>query len=322
MTLGSRYARPLRVTWRANVSIILRSAGASKLLTPGSVVLRHEPERVPEAAGLLLPAWDYLPGTLERITSMTIRDTLSVGAPCLVDTFQPDPRGAMDFYGPLFGWSFDHPAPMPAGLDGDYCAARLRGRRVAGIGQAPAQSGPTWNTHVRVGDLGTALLRTKEAGGTLLAGPFGAGSGGGFAVVADSTGVPFCLRQAGDYDGAELADEPDTWAMSSLHTADVERAQAFYGAMFGWDLEPVPGASFALWRLSGRVVAVVSGTAGTAVPPHWSVNFAVRDADSMARQAVALGGSILMAPMDTPGFRNAVIGDPQGGFFAVSAAAG
>ncbi|MDR6507287.1 hypothetical protein [Arthrobacter oryzae] len=41
-----------------------------------------------------------------------------------------------------------------------------------------------------------------------------------------------------------------------------------------------------------------------------------------AGHAVALGGTILMAPMDTPGFRSAVIGDPQGGFIAVSATAG
>jgi predicted enzyme related to lactoylglutathione lyase len=254
---------------------------------------------------------------------MTTRDTHSVGAPCRVDTFQPDPRAAMDFYGPLFGWSFDDPSPMPAGLEGDYFAARLRGRLVAGIGQAQALSRPTWNTHVRVDDVAQALARAEQAGGTRLAGPFGVGSDGSLAVVADATGVPFCLWQAGENDGAGLADEPNAWAMSSLHTTDVERAQAFYGAMFDWEPESVPDAAFSLWRRSGRVVAVVTATAtdGVAVPPHWSVNFAVRDADSIAQHAVALGGTVLMAPMNTPGFRSAVIGDPQGGFIAVSAAA-
>lgn len=252
---------------------------------------------------------------------MTTRETNSVGAPCWVDTFQPDPRAAMDFYGPLFGWSFDDPTPMPTGLEGDYFAARRRGRLVAGIGQASPTSAPAWNTHVRVDDVAQTLARAEQAGGTLLAGPFGAGSDGSLAVLADATGVPFCLRQAGESDCAELANEPNSWAMSSLHTTDVERAQAFYGAMFDWELESVPDAPFSLWRRSGQVVAVVTATDGVAVPPHWSVNFAVSDADSIAQHAVALGGTILMAPMNTPGFRNAVIGDPQGGFFAVSAAA-
>lgn len=252
---------------------------------------------------------------------MTTRETHSVGAPCWVDTFQPDPRAALDFYGPLFGWSFDDPTPMPTGLDGDYFAARLNGRLVAGIGQAPPLSPPAWNTHVRVDDVAQALARAEQAGGTRLAGPFGAGPGGSLVVLTDSTGVPFCLRQAGEGDGAELADEPNSWAMSSLHTTDVQRAQAFYGAMFDWEPESVPGAAFSLWRRSGRVVAVVTATDGIAVPPHWSVNFAVQDADSIARHAVALGGTVLMAPMSTPGFRSAVIGDPQGGIIAVSAAA-
>ncbi|WP_427018224.1 VOC family protein [Pseudarthrobacter sp. P1] len=252
---------------------------------------------------------------------MTGRETHSAGAPCWVDTFQPDPRAAMDFYGPLFGWSFDEPTPMPTGLEGDYFAARLRGRLVAGIGQAPPLSPPAWNTHVRVNDVARTIARAEHEGGTRLAGPFGAGSEDSFAVVADATGVPFCLRQAGGSGGAELANEPNSWAMSSLHTSDVQRAQAFYGAMFDWELESVPDAAFSLWRRSGRVVAVVAATDGIAVPQHWSVNFAVLDADAIAQHAIDLGGTIVMAPMNTPGFRSAVIADPQGGVIAVGAAA-
>lgn len=252
---------------------------------------------------------------------MTARDTSSVGAPCWVDTFQPDPRAAKDFYGPLFGWTFDDPTPMPSGLEGDYYAARVRGRLVAGIGQAPPLSPPGWITYVRVEDVGQSLTRAERAGGKRLS-PFEAGTDASVAVLADATGVPFCLRQAGENDGAELANEPNSWAMSSLHTTDLKRAQAFYGAMFDWELEPVPDAAFSRWLRSGRVVAVVTTTDGVAVPPHWSVNFAVDDVDSIARNAVALGGSIVMAPIATPGFRSAVIRDPQGGVIAVSAATG
>lgn len=141
-------------------------------------------------------------------------------------------------------------------------------------------------------------------------------------MVADATGVPFFLSEPGRGDDAVLADVPDSWAMSSLHTTDIDAAASFYGTMFGWELDSVPDAGFALWRLSGEIVAVVSATDGVAVPPHWSVNFAVRDADALAEHAVTLGGTIVLAPMNTPGFRNAVIGDPQGAFIAVSAPAG
>jgi uncharacterized protein len=252
---------------------------------------------------------------------MSARDTSSVGAPCWVDTWQHDPRAAKDFYGQLFGWSFDEPDPMPFGLDGDYYTARLHGQLVAGIGQAPPLSPAGWITHVRVNDVGECLARAERAGGRRLL-PAESWSEDRVAMLADPAGVPFSLRQAGDNDGVELANEPNCWAMSSLHTPDVGRAQAFYGEMFGWELKSLPDVPFSLWLLSGGIVAAVTATDGVEVPPHWSVNFAVDDADATAEHAVALGGAILMAPMDTPGFRSAVISDPQGGVVAVSATTG
>ena len=38
------------------------------------------------------------------------------GVPCWVDTSQPDPEAATDFYGGLFGWEFED--RMPEGADG------------------------------------------------------------------------------------------------------------------------------------------------------------------------------------------------------------
>lgn len=199
---------------------------------------------------------------------MTQRSGYPAGAPCWVDTWQPDPRAAMRFYGALFGWTFDAAASMPAGLEGDYFTARLGGRLVAGIGQAPAGSPAVWSTYLRVDDVEQALARAEEAGGTRLAGPLEVGSDGRLAVLADATGVPFCLWQPRGRTGAQVVDEPGAWAMSSLHTTDPERARTFYGDVFGWELESVAGAPFTQWRLAGQVVGVVTATDGLAVPPH------------------------------------------------------
>jgi hypothetical protein len=224
----------------------------------------------------------------------------------------------MAFYGPLLGWTFDDATSVPGG---DFHPARVDGRLVSGIGSAPPSSHAFWSTYVRVDDLEGTVARAEEAGGVRLAGPVDAGADGRMAVLADATGVPFALWHAGRRRGAELVGEPGAWAMSALHTTDVERARAFYGAVFGWELEPVQGAPFSQWRLGDEVVGVVTATDGAAVPPHWAVNFAVRDADALAEQAAALGGTVLTAPFDTPGLRNAVVADPQGGVIAVSAAA-
>jgi len=44
----------------------------------------------------------------------------------------------------------------------------------------------------------------------------------------------------------------------------------------------------------------------------------VDDSDTIAARAAELGGSVLMPPIDTPGFRSAVLLDPQEGAFSVS----
>lgn len=123
--------------------------------------------------------------------------------------------------------------------------------------------------------------------------------------------------------------------MSALHTPDPAAATAFYEAVFGWDGQPIaPGAPVTLFRLNGYVggepgqaiprdvVAVMTATQpgpdGPSVPPHWNVNLLVVGSDEVAARAVRLGGRVLVAPMDTPGFRSAVLMDPQGAAFSIS----
>ena len=64
--------------------------------------------------------------------------------------------------------------------------------------------------------------------------------------------------------------------------------------------------------------AVAVMTTGDGVPPHWNVNLRVDDADAVVALATSLGGSVLMAPTDAPGFRNAVLADPAGAVFSIS----
>ena len=71
---------------------------------------------------------------------MSERDSYQPGVPCWVDNLVPDVDVALRFYAALFGWEFDGPGP------GGYYVAKLRGRNVAGVGQAPAGSTPGQST--------------------------------------------------------------------------------------------------------------------------------------------------------------------------------
>ena len=54
------------------------------------------------------------------------------------------------------------------------------------------------------------------------------------------------------------------------------------------------------------------------VPAHWSVTFAVDDADVIAAKATELGARVVVAPLDAPWVRMTVITDPQGATFTAS----
>jgi uncharacterized protein len=268
---------------------------------------------------------------------MSERERYPAGVPCWVETLQPDPQAARAFYGPLFGWDFSAPGPMLGDLPGQYFVAQVGGRDVAGIGSLPDSVGsPTaiWNTYVRVDSADETAASATDAGGSVLLGPFDALPAGRLAVLADPVGAPLCAWEARAREGAQLVNEPRAWAMSSLHTTDPESSNAFYGALFGWQPESFgpAEAQITLWRLPGYVgeegqlpmprdiVAVMapSGDGAAAIPPHWNVNFRVADADATAEHAGTLGGTVIMAPVDTPGFRSAVLADPQGGVFSIS----
>ena len=53
-------------------------------------------------------------------------------------------------------------------------------------------------------------------------------------------------------------------------------------------------------------------------PPHWSITFAVDDADASAAKVTDLGGKVLVPPFDAGPTRVAAVSDPAGAAFTVS----
>ena len=245
------------------------------------------------------------------------------GAPCRVDTFQPEPAAAAQFYGALLDWTFDDREDLPAGA---YWRARREGRVVAGIAQAPpGVSAAVWSTYVGADDLAAAVARATGAGASVVTGPV-EGSCGRFAVLTDPEGIAFSVWEGR---GAELVSVPGAWAMSALHTPDPDASAAFYGAVFGWRADPMPDAPLQFLRLPGYAgapgrgvpddVVAIMAPALPAVPPHWAVSMRVDDVDATAALAAQLGGTILVPPVDAAANRSAAIADPQGGVVALVA---
>ena len=67
------------------------------------------------------------------------------GVTCWVDTEQPEVDAAIEFYGGLFGWTFED--AMPPGAPSRYVVAQLEGRDVAAIADRQTsrlRGTPTW----------------------------------------------------------------------------------------------------------------------------------------------------------------------------------
>ncbi len=276
---------------------------------------------------------------------MPKRDGYIAGVPCWVDTSQPDPEAAVDFYRGLFGWEFEN--VMPPGSGGKYFIARLHGGTVAAVGSIPESAPPraTWDTYISVDSADETASKVRDAGGGVVKEPFDVMDAGRTAVLTDPEGAVFCVWQAKVHKGAQVVNEPGSVNFNDLNTRDVDGAKSFYGSVFGWETLGLEGG-FEMWTLPGygdhlerddpdlrKRLAEFGGSTGFEdvvaslnpiaddqpdVPAHWGLTFAVADADDAAKKAGELGGTVVVPPFDAPWVRMTVLRDPQGATFVAS----
>lgn len=102
---------------------------------------------------------------------------------------------------------------------------------------------------------------------------------------------------------------------------DPDAAQAFYGGLFGWDVEErlppgVPG-SYRIVSIDGRAVGAIASSDG---PASWTTYIAVDDTEAVAARVVELGG-IASTPEDAgadgSAGRSVDCVDPRGAVFGL-----
>jgi predicted enzyme related to lactoylglutathione lyase len=275
---------------------------------------------------------------------MPERDGYIPGVPCWVDTSQPNPEAAADFYSGLFGWELE--SVMPPDSPGKYLIARLRGGDVAAVGSIPEgmPGMATWNTYVWVASADDTVAKVSAAGGSVVMEPFDIMNFGRMAVFTDPEGAAFSVWQAEEHRGARVVNEHGSVNFNGLHTRDVDGAKSFYGSVFGWTTLVLDASE--MWTLPGygdhlerdnpglrEQIAEMGGPTGFEdvvasinpipddqrdTPPHWSVTFGVDDADATAARATDLGGKVIVPPFDVPWSRLTIVSDPQGASFLAS----
>ena len=149
---------------------------------------------------------------------MLIRDGAPLGAPCWIDLTTSDVDRAQDFYGTVFGWTFESAGPEYGG----YVNAAKDGHRVAGLmaNRPEFQSPDNWATYFHTADINATMSVVTVAGGSACMGPMEIPAIGHMGVATDPSGAFFGLWQPLEHRGFEVIGEAGSPVWHQLTTRD------------------------------------------------------------------------------------------------------
>ncbi|MFB4301025.1 VOC family protein [Actinomadura sp. NTSP31] len=240
------------------------------------------------------------------------------GMPTWAELATPDLAASTRFYRALFGWSS---YTVTVDTLGDYEMFTLdgpQGPQVAGM-QAMTDDAlpPSWTCFFRTAEAAGTAAAVRAGGGRELTGPVQVAQFGRMALFMDPEGASFAVWEPYEHQGAEVAGEPSTLCWVELACRDIERARAFYGAVFGWRAveREYYGPTYTTFTIDGRAAAGMvhmDEQWPSHVRPHWIPYFQVTDCDAATALAADLGARVRVPPTDVPPGRFAVMTDPTG----------
>jgi uncharacterized protein len=224
-----------------------------------------------------------------------------------------DPQQAQAFYGELFGWEVELWKPGEI----DYAMISANGANHGGFGKRMEGAPPThWLGHVSVSSVDETIEKAKAAGGQVVFGPMDMEEVGRFAIIVAPDGS-FVSAFQPEGDGPA---QGGVFVWDELGTQDVEGAQRFYGAVFGWTTEDM-GAEYGGYRIfkSGETqIAGLMKMPDASAPSQWVPYVHTYDVDATVAKAKGLGASVFVEGMEVPSVgRVAVLADPQGAAFGL-----
>jgi len=254
------------------------------------------------------------------------------------DLITTDPDGAEDFYTKVTGWGTAPWEGSPEETAGEpYVMWTAGGEPVGGKARLPeeamAQGAPThWLSYITVPDVGAVVEKTKALGGSVTMDPTTMTGVGTFAILRDPQGVVFCPFTPEEGAGGEVSPaQIGHFSWHELYTTDQEAAFEFYSEIFGWKkTEAMDMGEMGTYQMFGPGVdtefsygGMMNKPADMPAPPHWLYYIKVADIHEAAERVSQNGGQVWNGPMEVPGGDMiAMCMDPQGGAFALHAAAG
>jgi predicted enzyme related to lactoylglutathione lyase len=234
------------------------------------------------------------------------------------DLVTSDVAAAADFYGKVFGWTFE-----TYGGEDDrdtYTLALADGLPIGGLvfdqrarkGDVPSER---WIGLVSVTDVRAAADAVTQGGGKVVVAPTMLGERGEAAVFQDPEGTLFGVVRSKSGDPADYVGDLNEWVWLDLWTANVDQAARFYSAVAGYQVVPLEQAglrSGAHLASGGYVRAGIMQKHDARVSAVWLPYLRVADANAAADKARAAGGKVVREPVNLGRVIVAIIADPTG----------
>lgn len=252
---------------------------------------------------------------------MPTRDRAPIGSPCWVDLWTSDVGGSRKFYAELFGWEAQAPSPEFGG----YFMFTRNGVPTAGamgdMGDMGADN--SWKIYLATDDIAKTVEAAENDGAQIVSPQMDVADLGTQAVLVDPTGAQLGTWQPGSFPGFTVLNEHGAPSFFELHTRDHATAVAFYRSVFHWDTDAVGDSDEFRYTTmrdpsgEGQLAGIMDASAflPDGVPAHWSIYWAVDNADATVAKVKALGGSVVTDAVDTPYGRLATVADPAGAQF-------
>jgi len=251
------------------------------------------------------------------------------------DLLTHDAEAAREFYGDLFGWSFEESEEAP----GQYWDITREGQVIGGIFAADPDEldSPLWLVSVSVPDVDDAVSRASGLGAAITVQPNDFPNRGRYAVVEYPQGAFLVLLRSTSGDPRDGQDfESGDWLWTELWTTDAVGAVEFYEDLLGYRSKGIaarledsaadeygevvadgdlPVVFFAMY--GGEVVRAGIHQLPGEGTPHWLPYVAVRDVADAAARAAELGAEVVLPPDAVENGEAAILIDPTGALFGV-----
>jgi predicted enzyme related to lactoylglutathione lyase len=222
------------------------------------------------------------------------------------DLLTDDIAAARDFYGQLFGWTFEQ--------SDRYTVVKNNGQSIGGMLQVrentETKGVARWVCSLSVADVDEAAALVTEEGGIIYEGPLDMLNRGRGALIYDPLGAELLLLYATDGDPEDKKPVMGSWLWHELWSNDTEASQVFYQKLAGYDYDGETDYLILLkdeqWRAGIRYVSDPELTM------RWVPVVRVADTEKTADLAKELGGKLLVGPRPTPsGGSVALLSDPS-----------